>query len=338
MKLLFLSNLSIGKCILGKHMTSVLTFASRDCFLREMDIMESMFLYGPAANYIATYASLYSKHFQASSLPKKVNERLSNALSMSSSRWQHMESPKHDLHLLASLPRPALLPQSEGPAAWSATPLSLIPSKATNPDALNTLATIFHGPEEKVITFPPTSPMTNETTPAEESEAAAARALYLNYVAQNPRFWNDIATHADTVALKDHALAALNCLNAVITANWSIKASFPVPSTAIATPVSGHLAILSPPALEYALPYLLSPPKTFSNLVGGRGDSESAAYKIAAAKFDALTALHGRLESQVGLEPGQGYEDILATIGKRLAEGPMSREGEVGGRVATVEL
>ena len=29
----------------------------------EMDVMESMFLYGPAANYLATYASLYPRHF-----------------------------------------------------------------------------------------------------------------------------------------------------------------------------------------------------------------------------------------------------------------------------------
>lgn len=305
---------------------------------QEMDIMESMFLYGPSANYIATYASLYSRHFQASTMPKQVNDRLMDALSLSSSKWAHAESPKHDLHLLASLPRVTLLPTAEGPAAWATSPLSLLPSKATNPDALNTLATIFRGPARKVITFPATSPLTNEPSPQEELEAAAARALYMNYLANNSRFWSDIVSHTDTVALKELALSALNCLQAVITANWSTKPSLALPSSSMATPPSGHLAILSPPALEYTLPYLIKPPQTFANLVGGRGDMESSAYKVATAKWDALKALHSALVTQVELEPGQGYEDILATLSKRLAEGPMSKEGEIGGRVDTVQL
>lgn len=72
--------------------------------------------------------------------------------------------------------------------------------------------------------------------------------------------------------------------------------------------------------------------------MGGRGDTESAAYKIAAAKFDALKAFHSRLQGEVQRTPGEGYEEILTTIAKRLAEGPLSREGEVGGRIGTLEL
>ncbi|KAI7167127.1 hypothetical protein KC324_g11865, partial [Hortaea werneckii] len=67
-------------------------------------------------------------------------------------------------------------------------------------------------------------------------------------------------------------------------------------------------------------------------------DSESSAYQIASAKFDALRALNSRLMVQVEQQPGQGFEEILATIGKRLAEGPMSREGQVGGNVGVLEL
>jgi hypothetical protein len=305
---------------------------------QEMDIMESMFLYGPSANYIATYASLYPRHFQASTMPKQINARLMEALNLSSPKWAHAESPKHDLHLLASLPRATLLPTAEGPAAWATSPLSLLPTKATNPDVLNTLATIFHGPPRKIITFPATSPLTNEPGPQEELEAASARALYMNYLANNSRFWSDIISHADTVALRELALSALNCLHAVITANWSTKPSLALPSSSMATPPSGHLAILSPPALEYTLPYLIKPAQSFANLVGGRGDSESSAYKIATAKWDSLKALHGALVTQVELDPGQGYEDILATLSKRLAEGPMSQEGEIGGRIDTVQL
>ena len=298
--------------------------------------VESMFLYGPAANYIATYASNYPDHFLASQMAAQINDRLMKALTLSPARWAHADSPKHDLHLVASLPRRTLLPSGDGNGSWNSSPLSLLPSKLTNGDVLNTLVAVFHGPEKRIISFPPSSPLTAQGD-EEKTEAAAARALYFHYVANNQRFWNDISTHADTVALKELALAAINCLTSVITANWATKPEMTLPTT-IATPEDGQVAILSPPALEYALPYLLKPPQTFANLVGGRGDAESAAYKIASAKFDALRALHSKLVVQLERHPGEGYEEILATLSKRLAEGPLSREGEVGGRIGTLEL
>ena len=301
-----------------------------------VDPVESMFLYGPAANYIATYASTYSDHFLASQTPKQITDRLLTALDLSPAKWAHSDSPKHDLHLLASLPRKSLLPGGDGSGAWTSSPISLLPSRSTNPDVLNTLATVFHGPARDVITFPSASPM-DAGGDASEVEAASARALYFHYLANNPQFWKDIATHADTVALKDLALSAINCLSAVITAEWSTKPDLN-PPTSIATPDSGHVAIFSPPSLEHTLPYLLKPAQTFSNLVGGRGDAESAAYQIAAAKFNALKALHRSLVVEVEQRPGEGYEDIVATMSKRLAQGPFSREGEVGGRIGTMEL
>jgi hypothetical protein len=301
-----------------------------------LDPVESMFLYGPAANYIATYASCFARHFMASQLPEQINNRLMRVFSMSPAKWAHTDSPKHDLHVIASVPRASLLPNGDGNGSWHAGPLSLLPSKSTNPDVLQTLATIFHGPGIATITFPPvpTAATENDETMV---EAAAARALYFHYVANNQRFWNDIATHADTIALTDLALSAINCIISVITAHWSTKPEFTLPTT-IATPDLGQVAILTPPSLEYTLPYLFKPPQSFSNLVGGRGDAESAAYKIAAGKFDALKALHSRLMVQVEQQPGEGYEEILGTLSKRLAEGPLSREGEVGGRIGTLEL
>lgn len=296
-----------------------------------VDPVEAMFLYGPAANYIATYGSVYSSHFIASQMPAQVNERLKRALDMSPAKWAHADSPKHDLHLVASLPRQALLPSSE----WASSPLSYLPSKSTNADVLNTLAAVFHGPRQEVFTYPPIAQST-DALEEHRSEAANARALYYHYLANNSRFWNDIATHADTIALMDLALSAINCLTSVTTANWSPSDTVPLPSN-IATPELGQVAILSPPALEYTLPYLFQPSQSFANLVGGRGDTESAAYKIALAKFDALKALHSRLMPLAEQHPEDGYGDILATISKKLAQGPLNREDEVGGRIGTLE-
>jgi hypothetical protein len=304
--------------------------------------LEITFLYGAAAEYVGTYASNYPDHFLASQMPAQILDRLRHTLDLSPAKWAHSDSPKHDLNLLASLPRKALLPNGDGSGDWNTSPVSLLPSKSTNADVLNTLATLFHGPQSKTITYPPST--TGNGTPLqtlkEAEEGAAARALYYHYLANNPRFWGDVIKHADTVALKDLALVAVNCISAVITATWppaDSTSDFVLPSS-IATPASGHLAILAPPALEYVLPYLLSPPKTFANLVGGTGDSESAAYQVAVAKFEAVRLLHERLKGQMEVAPGEGYEAILETVAMRLQQGVLPQGAEVGGRVGTLEL
>ncbi|KAK4553542.1 hypothetical protein LTR86_009338 [Recurvomyces mirabilis] len=298
-----------------------------------VDPAEAMLLYGPAANYLSTYASEYPKHYLAGQMAKQVNERLLHILDLTPGRWAHNDSPKHDLHLITGVPRQSLMP-------YDKSPISLLPCKTTNADVLNTLATIFHGPEEHVVTFPATEVKNAEQ---DSNEGAAARAIYFYYLAAHPHFWRDIVTHAETIALRDLALSAIRCITAIINANWSntttpATITYPLPSTTLATPNSGHLAILSPPALEHILPYLLSPPKTFANLVGGRGDAESSAYQVAAAKFEALKALEVKMRGQVERSPDEGFEEILGTVQRRLGMGVLPQGAEVGGAVGTMEL
>lgn len=319
------------------------------------DPLDLQFLYAPSAQYLAVYAEQYPNHFLSSSLRQRVIARLQQSLDLSPARWAHSDSPKRDLHLLASLPRACLLPETGGgQVSWNSSPLALIPSKLTNADALNTLATIFRGPtQQETITYPPSSPMTNQSEPKTDAEAQAARALYYLYLNYNPTFFADLVKHAETIALEDQALAAVNVMASIIKSHWlplsetatatgslptekDLHAMLPNPPTA--TPVTGALAVLTPPSLEHSLPYLLRPPQTFSNLVGGVGDTENSAYKVAMAKFDALKALHERVKDMAQAEPGQGYEEIAETLVKRIAEGPWSRSGEVGGRIATMEL
>lgn len=312
-------------------------------------------MYAPSAHYLAAYASDYPEHFVNSPAKDRTLLRLKQSLDMSPSRWAHTDSPKHDLHIIASLPRRSLLPsRGVGQAAWNTSPLSLLPSKSTNPDVLDTLALIFHGPVQEEITFPSRTPSSTVTTsPESRSEAQSAQALYYLYLNYNPKLFEDLVKHAETVALEPHALAAINVIASIITANWaplsqrSDDASTGLPESELlswlpnpptATPASGAEAILTPPSLEHTVPYLLRPPQTFSSIVGGLGDTENSAYKIAVAKFDALKLLHARLESKVVEQPGQGYEEIVETLRKRIAEGPWGRQGQVGTSIATMEL
>lgn len=76
----------------------------------------------------------------------------------------------------------------------------------------------------------------------------------------------------------------------------------------------------------------MKPATTFSNLVGGRGGAENAAYQVAMAKFDVLKALGRRLEEE------GGREDVLAMVRRRVGEGPWGSDGNVGSRIGTLDL
>lgn len=271
------------------------------------DPLDVSFLYAPAAMYTARWTETYPEDFEASNnadLKTTILKKIHAAVNVPTGRWAHSHSPTEDLHVLASLPRTTLV------SLGSNNPVLAIPSRAANTDALNCLASIFHGPLAEPLTFPaPTS------KPNEADEFKAAKAIYQQYLLSNDRLWSDVVTHADTVALAPQALAAINLIRAVLTARWE-----------------GVHAIMDDPAMASVVPWLLSPPKTFSNLVGGRGDAESSAYKIATAKFDLLKKFVEKLKD------AGGYADIARVAEDRVREGVMGRGQDVGGRIATLEL
>ncbi|KAL8957786.1 MAG: hypothetical protein Q9183_005968, partial [Haloplaca sp. 2 TL-2023] len=290
--------------------------------------LEQTCLYSRSANYVATYASFYPLHFLDSPcILLKTLARLTDVLSdISTHRWAQGPTPKHDLHVLASLPRLALLP-----GRTEMSPLFFLETKPANEDSLQTLATVFHGPAQ-------TSTL----------ESSTARVLYYLYLEQNPDMWQDVVKAAETIALKETALASIALIKAVITANWT---ALPDPSQhnlptekQLAEKCGSHqnlaptgiLAIFTPPTLSTVIRYLLRPGQTSSNLVGGgKGDVESAAYRVAAAKYDVLLSLKPRLQ-EVAQETGQ-LHDVLAIINKRLALGVLGGDSHVGSSIGTME-
>lgn len=311
------------------------------------DSLDLTYLYSRSANYISVYTANYATHLlkASPSIADALLARLSSVLNrVSSGHWAHGNAPKHDLHALASLPRVCLVSQMQEP-----TPLFLIPTRPANPDALHTLAAVFRGPlVDSAISK-------TESIGHPTNESAAARTLYFLYLKQHPSFWTHVVTAAEAVALKENALAAIELMSAVIGANWRClpqeEESASQSHYALSTeselalmcgspnqqlPPSGVLAILASPALDVVLPYLLRPAQTFTNLVGGRGDTESAAYRIAVAKHDALILLHRRLKDVA--QDTAGLQDIVTAVGRRVVQGPMGGNNEVGARVGTLEL
>ena len=345
------------------------------------DPLDATYLYGPSAHYLSIYASLYPHDFLSSGpLAYATLAHLCRSLDISAGQWAHAQSPSHDLSVLASLPRAALLPQSRLTGqSGRPSPLLLVPCMHTNVDALHTLARVFAGPassrltpvhERTKVDIEWTLASTSSAADADanddssadvRTEAAAARACFIMYLHYHPTLFSDIVLHAETVALPQKALAALSLLSAIISATWealpatSTHIPGSAPTTLLALPpesallgalprvpdlppvyaTTGIEVVLQSPVREVMVPFLLRAPQVFSNLVGGLGDAESAAYKVAMAKWDVFRVFRERLRTLGG---GQGRESVLAAVEQRLDDGPRGRREEVGGRIATMEL
>ena len=258
-----------------------------------------------------------------------------------------------DLNIISSMPRSTLIPRQGSSLAWDDCVILDMPITRTNQDALKTLATIFHGPPkvddptppqrsqltstQEILTFPQTEKLGSDTKRT-TTEATYARLLTALFLSKKPSAFSDIVNHTDTIAMKENALAALSLLRALITATWSsapipdIPANDPTYSRLEAFPKTGLDLILDPSISGSVLPALLKPAASFSNLVGGRGDAENAAYQVAMAKFDVLKALGRQLE-----ESGS-HENVLFMVKRRVNEGPWGVAGSVGSRIGTLEL
>jgi hypothetical protein len=241
------------------------------------------------------------------------------------------------LSIIAAMPPSTLIPRRGTDLAWDDCVILDMPITRTNPDALKTLATVFHGPLDEEITFPKVERVGSDPK-RRQSESSYARLLLALFYSKKPNMFSDIVVHIETIAMKENALAALTLVRALITASWSVEPIEDV-SSSDATyirlnsfPKSGVDLLLDPSISGGVLPSLLKPATTYSNLVGGLGDAENAAYQVAMAKFDVLKALGRKLE-----EDG-GRQDILAMVRRRVGEGPWGVSGGVGSRISTLEL
>ena len=290
--------------------------------------LDHSFLSSRTAQYISDYASHYPENFEKSHEMPTIRN------------YVHLNIRKceaSDLNIIASMPRSTLIPQKASGPAWDDCVITDMPITRTNQDALKTLATIFHGPPKEEITFPQTETIGSDSKRT-QTEAAYARLLTALFYMKKPNMFADITTHMETIAMKENALAALTLVGALITSTWStepipnIPANDPTYARLNAFPKSGVHLILDPTISGGVLPSLLKPATTFSNLVGGRGDAENAAYIVATAKFEVLKTLGRKLEQD------GGRQDVLAMVRRRVGDGVWGDSGNVGSRIGTLEM
>lgn len=322
-----------------------------------LDPAVATYLSGPVMAYVSQYALLYPNHLlqRPQAFLDRLLARILDAFDIPSVKWAHGPVPSGDLNVLASLPRVMLLEAG----ARSLNPLLSIPPKPLHKDSLDTLGRIFHGPPrlpEELSTEKYGEILQNLTNP--RAESAAARMLYLRYLTEHPSLWANVVVAAEIVAMHDTALAAIDLIKKVATANWEAISTDAISTPPTSTrfpmstedqmigfnsstegnfPASGAWALLVPPALTTVMPYLFKAPQTYANFVaGGAADTESAVWRIATAKYDALVALQTATESIGGNV--DGMEELLVTLKRRVAGGPWGPMNLVGSRVDALEL
>lgn len=299
-------------------------------------------IYPQVAEYIAVYCSNFEAHLLGN---RRFVDRLISCLhevaEAAASMPQRFGFAPRDLKILASLPRAVLLPRNS-----SLTPLfNVVPDLNLNDaNIYKTLATIFRG------TVKP-----NLQDRSRSIENSAGRALYFLYTKKFPLLWKIVCRDANVVALKELALAAIELIKTVINANWEslpteiIRSSLDWPTLPTEQelasecgfagellPSSGFLAILDSRSYQEVVTYLCSAPSTFTSLGGGMGDAESAAYQVAVAKYDVMMIFRQKLRDVVQTRPEM--QNVLTTLGERLAQGPTGGSSDVGGRIDTLEL
>ncbi|KAF2712782.1 hypothetical protein K504DRAFT_464846 [Pleomassaria siparia CBS 279.74] len=291
--------------------------------------MEQSFLGSRTGHYISEYAIVYPQNFEDSPELTVIRQHIHRNMSKCDS---------NDLNILVSMPRQTLIPHTSAGVAWGDSLLLDIPIVKTRPEALKTLAAVFHGPLKEELTFPQAKSGSTKSR-RNEVERIYARILTHLYFTRNPTMFSNIVTHSETIAIKENALAALGLLGAIITSDWEaripsdlIPETDPIYTRLQQFPKTGIDVILDPSLSGGVLPSLLKPATSYSNLVGGHGDVEDAAFQVAMAKFDVLKALGQRLENE-----GK-RQDVLTMVQRRISEGPWGVSGGVGSRIGTLEL
>lgn len=315
---------------------------------RKHSALDINYLYGPSAGYISMYSLVSGKQLLGS-IPNitKIVSRLSEVLEAASAvSWTEAHSPTADLRVLTSLPRVTLLPNHEGNS-----PLFLIPLHPPNPHAYRALSAVFRGPSE--LYFGPANPHTESMVAQLFEEKSAARALYFLYLHRFPDFWVQTIKAANSVALPEVALAAIEMINSVVTANWRPLAQDLGPilrgeytlftekelaascNNGGALPESGFLSIIES-GRDSVLPYLMQPAKKRNNVAGRAGERWNVYHKVAVAKHDLLVQFQQKLNKFEQQHPSEEAEDFAITLARRIALGPAGGIDELGGSVGVL--
>ncbi|KAG8525669.1 uncharacterized protein KY384_000429 [Bacidia gigantensis] len=269
-----------------------------------------------SASYIATYTKSYQKDFLrnpalSTSIVELILQQLANS---------HTLRNDHSI-VLAALPRFLLL-RNGGESV-----LNRLPSHKSYPQTVKMLAKVF-GHSDHV------------------DDRIAARALYYLYAKVHPDLWEDIVQLASTAALFEGAVAANQLIGNVISAEWERLPETFQKSQLFAGLTEEGLArkcnngrslpqhstevILSAPALQTVVPYLMQRPqeadkKRYQNM---SSEHREVTEELGKVRHIALRML---LIQVKGMPRSEDVDKITQAMERRWEEGPMGYGADSGG-------
>ena len=306
----------------------------------QADSLESNLLMGKAANYLATYASTYPDHLMAAttedgkaSLASRILRTINSAMQVSWARAR-INPPSLHLHVLASLPRIALLPRMRvngrdlEPLSWDDSPVSKIKVLLAHEDYYKTLATLFHGPSESTSAAGSADRGGRHPERMADTEAPAARALFLTYLHHHQHFFSNVIKMSENLGMFENAMAAVGLLSAVVTANWKPLPTIPgndgifgfvlpteqqlervVESGPLALPLpsTGPAVIAESSIMGMVIGRFRPMTEDAQSLLSKRHDPRNTAYRMAIARHTLLRKLNDALKDYTG--PGLSEVD-----------------------------
>jgi hypothetical protein len=232
-------------------------------------------LLGPgSASYTAVFLETHPNYIISNTVGAEViMKRLESAL--------RAEASSEILNIFSNVPRAILRSYSRVVNDISLT--------ANNPSLLRALAHVFGGPEKPVEIYPP---IENAQLLDMETEQAAARSLFRNYHVSHERLFPELISIANKVALPDSALAALQFIHAIVSANWDV-------------PEQGVKSIFDhATSRDAVLTYL----RGFPNKPQGEGiGRDNDQYKIAGLRYSLAKLCIEKLEK---LDAGDAQHDV----------------------------
>jgi len=295
----------------------------------------SLFIELTSADYLVSYCYAYPKDLlRDRQLCDKILNRITGM--MPSFRIQPSHARVNCLNILKYFPRAWLLARRGG------TPVFML-AKIPNGRAYDVLGTIFSGGKGQLGR--------DDKATENQSESAAARALYFLNLEANPGFWDQVLKAADTIAITDTALSAIQLIGRLLVAKWAplpLEESPPGATYSLPTerwlaekcnlgrplPETGVEAIMDKNTADNVIRWFMTRPVQFSNVGGGKGDIKNAAWRVAVAKYDVLVLFLKQLEQ---MDDSDRVDVLVEAIGTIVALGPQGGRKPDEARVATME-
>lgn len=286
----------------GLHDEAFRNYLSKVGASSPMDVL----IYQASARYVAAFAEFHASSFLSDESIYRLPV-LRHICKVFLKRESNMEA---DLHVLASLPRTALIDSIDLYEKLE-SPIAALLNMTFEENMLGTMSKIIRGNEINVDGNGDDDYSLLSGGQSRKrwlNDAAAARTIYF-VIASDPSFWTRIVQSAGALTLDKAAIAAILLIRSIAAASWPTPTNENLdartPSQVSLTPLPHNIRNLHNPSGAEVLcytpahAYLLSPYIQYDHR---RNGVDSAEYRVGMAKYETLKVWLERLKEVAARE------------------------------------